>query len=188
MPSQQRVRVVAQRGKSMEELGASKLTRLSALSKSSEQLDQMSRHSSGPAGLDRDKRSVSSFAEVRNAQVQGKQYVTRDIVGQRKTQGQPQNQTQRKSLLKQNSDPEQDASAGTRNSSRSTSPASRSSSRARVHSGSPGSHGVAADELRSSRPSEASFHPPSPRGPDISEGESSPTQTKLPFESRPGSR
>lgn len=187
-PSQQRVRVVAQRGKSMEELGASKLTRLSALSKSSEQLDQMSRHSSGP-GLDRDKRSVSFFAEVRDAQGQGKPYVTRDIVGQRRTQGQAQNQTQRKSLLKQHSDPEQEASAGTRNSSRSTSPASRSSSRARVHSGSPGSHGLVADEFRSSRPpSETSSHPPSPRGPDTSEGESTPTQTKLPFESRPSSR
>ncbi|XP_074528486.1 protein Shroom1 [Halichoeres trimaculatus] len=185
-PSQQRVRVVAQRGKSMEELGASKLTRLSALSKSSEQLDHMSRLSSGP-GLDRDKRSVSFLAEARDAE--GKPYMARDAVGQRRTQGQAQNQTQRRSLMKQHSDPEQDASAGTRNSSRSTSPASRSSSRARVHSGSPGSHGPVADEFRTSRPpSETTSHPPSPRGPETSEGESSPTQTKPPFESRPSSR
>ncbi|XP_034539727.1 protein Shroom1 [Notolabrus celidotus] len=193
---QQRVRVVAQRGKSMEELGTSKLTRQSALSKSSEQLD-----SAGPAGLDRDKRSVSFFAEVRDAQGPDRgtrrPYGTepaRDTVGQRKTQGQAQNQTQKRSLLKQNSEPEQEASTGTRNSSRSTSPASRSSSRARVHSGSPGSHSPVTDEFRSSRPpSETSSHPPSPRGPDTSEGEirstqSTPPQTKLPSESRPSSR
>uniref|UniRef100_UPI0037E878C7 protein Shroom1 n=1 Tax=Semicossyphus pulcher TaxID=241346 RepID=UPI0037E878C7 len=198
---QQRVRVVAQRGKSMEELGASKLTRLTALSKSSEQLDQMSRHSSGPGGPDRDKRSVSFFAQAREAQGQDrgrkKGYVTEpagEIVGQKKTQGQAQNQTQKRSVLKQNSEPEQDTSSGTRNSSRSTSPASRSSSRARVHSGSPGSHGLLTDELRSSRPpSETSSNPPSPRGLETSDGEikstsSTPTQTKLPFENRPSSR
>lgn len=193
---QQRARVVAQRGKSMEELGASKLTRLSALSKSSEQLDQISRHSSGP-GLDRDKRSVSFFAEVRKAQGQDrgrrKEHVPEpagEKVGLMQTQGQTQNQTQKKSLLKQNSEPEQDTLAGTRNSSRSTSPASHSSSQARVRSGSPGSHGP----VETSRsPSETSSSPPSPRGPDTSEGEikstsSTPTQTKLPFESRPSSR
>ncbi|CAJ1063528.1 protein Shroom1 [Xyrichtys novacula] len=197
---QQRVRVVAQRGKSMEELGASKLTRLSALSKSSEQLDQMSRYSCGPGGLDREKRGVTFFAEVRDIQGQDrgrkKQFIieqAREIFSPRKTQGQAPNQTQRRSLLKQNSDPEQDAS-GTRSSSRSTSPASRSSSRARAQSGSPGSHSLVTDEFKSSGPpSETASHPPSPRGLDTSEGEikstsSTPTQTKLPFESRPSSR
>ncbi|XP_036974627.1 protein Shroom1 isoform X1 [Acanthopagrus latus] len=196
---QQRVRVVAQRGKSMEELGASKLTRPSALSKSSEQLDQLGRFSTGPGGQGRDKRSVSFFAEVRSAQGQergrNKQPVTEQVgpepgvVGQKNTQGQTQNQTQKK-LLKQNSEPGQDASVGTRNSSRSTSPASSSSSRVRVHSGPPGSATV---EFRSSRPpSETTSHPPSPRSLEPSEREisftsSTPTQTKLPCENRPSS-
>ncbi|XP_019115205.2 protein Shroom1 isoform X2 [Larimichthys crocea] len=201
---QQRVRVVAQRGKSMEELGASKLTRPSAMSKSSEQLDQLWRCSSrpgGPGGLDRDKRSVSYLGDTREAQGQErgrkKQYVTDqaakepETVGLKSTQGQTQNQTQRKSLLKQNSEPEEDAT--TRNSSRSTSPAP-SSSRARVHSGPPGSHGPVTDVFRSSRPpSETSSNPPSPRGLETSEKEikstsSTPTQTKLLCENKPSSR
>lgn len=188
----------------MEELGASKLTRPSALSKSSEQLDQLWRHSSGSGGPDRDKRSVSFFAEVREAQGQDrgrkKQYVTEqagqeaEIVGQKNTQGQTQNQTQKKSLLKQNSEPGEDATVGTRNSSRSTSPASCTSSRAKVHSGSPGSHDPVTDEFRSSRPpSETSSTPPSPRGLETNEREikstlSTPIQTKLPCENRPSSR
>ncbi|XP_059208447.1 protein Shroom1 isoform X2 [Centropristis striata] len=197
----QRVRVVAQRGKSMEELGASKLTRPSALSKSSEQLDQLWRDSTGPEGTDRDKRSVSFFAEVREAQGQDrgkkKQNVTEEmgkepeVAGQKNTQEQTQNQTQKKSLLKQNSEPGED---GTRGSSRSTSPASRSCSRARVHSGPPGSHSPVTDDFRSSRPpSETSSEPPSPRCLETSEKEikstsSTPTQTKPPFENRPSSR
>ncbi|XP_042287682.1 protein Shroom1 isoform X1 [Thunnus maccoyii] len=201
----QRVRVVAQRGKSMEELGASKLTRPSALSKSSEQLDQLWRHSSGSGGPGGDKRNVSFLAEVREAQGQErgrkKQYVLDQAgkeVGRKNTQGQTQNHTQKKSPLKQNSEPAlcsvEDAgpftTAGTRNLSRSTSPASCSSSRARVHSASPGSHGPVTDEIRSSRPpSETSSNPPSPRGQETSEREikstsSTPTQTKLPCEKR----
>ncbi|XP_032389239.1 protein Shroom3 isoform X2 [Etheostoma spectabile] len=198
----QRVRVVAQRGKSMEELGASKLKRPSALSKSSEQLDQLWRDSTGPGGPDRDKMGVSFFAEVREAQGQDggrkKQNLTEqagkepEIVGQKNTQGQTQNQTQKKSLLKQNSEPVEDAAVGTRNSSRSTSPAaSCSSARARVHSG---SQGPVTDEIRSSRlPSETSSDLPSPRCPDTSERGiksplSTPTQTKLPCENRPSTR
>lgn len=188
----------------MEELGASKLTRPSAMSKSSEQLDQLWRCSSrpgGPGGLDRDKRSVSYLGDTREAQGQErgrkKQYVTDqaakepETVGLKSTQGQTQNQTQRKSLLKQNSEPEEDAT--TRNSSRSTSPAP-SSSRARVHSGPPGSHGPVTDVFRSSRPpSETSSNPPSPRGLETSEKEikstsSTPTQTKLLCENKPSSR
>ncbi|KAM9348307.1 protein Shroom1 [Symphorus nematophorus] len=204
---QQRVRVVAQRGKSMEELGASKLTRPRALSKSSEQLDQLGRYSTGPGGPDRDKRSVSFFAEVREAQGQDrgrkKQHGTEqaakepELIGQKNTQGQTQNQTQKKSLLKQNSEPAEDVTtAGTRNSSRSTSPTSSSSSsyRARVHSGPPGCHGPVADVQGSSRPpSETSSNPPSSRGQETSEKEikstsSTPTQTKLPCENRLSSR
>ncbi|XP_040006425.1 protein Shroom3 [Xiphias gladius] len=198
---QQHVRVVAQRGKSMEELGASKLTRPSALSKSSEQLDQLWRHSTGPGGPERDMRSVSFIAEVREAQAhergRKKQHVTEqagkepEIAVQKNTQGPIQNQTQERPPSKQNSEPGDDATVRLRNSSRSTSPASCSNSRARAHSGSPGSHGPVTDEFRSNRlPSETSSDPPSPRGLETSEREikstlSTPAQTKLPSENRP---
>ncbi|XP_075958628.1 protein Shroom1 isoform X1 [Anarhichas minor] len=200
---QQRVRVVAERGKSMEELGASKLTRPSALSKSSEQLDQLWRDSTRPVGPDGDKRGVPFFAEVREAQGpdrgRKKQNVTEqvgkepEIVGQTSTQGQTPNQTQKRSLLKENSEPGEDATVGTKNPSRSTSPASCYSSRARVHSGSPGSHGPVTDGFRSSTPaSETTSDPPSPRCLETSEREiksttSTPTQTKLPCENTPSS-
>lgn len=195
---QQRIRI-AQRGKSMEELGTSKLTKLSAMSKSSEQLDQLWRDSTGPGGSDRDKRRVSFFAEVRGAQGQErekkkKQYASEqmgkeaEMVGQKNTQGQTQNQTQRKSLLKQSSEPENE----TRISSRSTSPISSSSSHDRGHSASPGSHGP--EEFKLSRPSSEtpSHPPPPPRGLETGETEikstsSTPTQTKLPCENRPSS-
>ncbi|XP_068457278.1 protein Shroom1 isoform X2 [Clinocottus analis] len=200
--AQQRVRVVAQRGKSMEELGASKLTRPSAMSKSSEQLDQLCRDSTRPAGPDGDKRSVSFFAEIREAkgQDQGRKKQTAteqagkepQVVGQKCTQGLTQNQTPKRSLSKENSEPSDEATVGTINSSRSTSPASCYSSRARVHSGSPASHGPVTDEFRSSRPpSETSSDPPSPRCLETSEKEiksTTSTQTKLPCEKRPSSR
>lgn len=178
----------------MEELGASKLTRPSAMSKSSEQLDQLWRDPTGPGRADRDKRSVSFFAEVREAQGRqergGKSQTVTEQTGKEPegTQGQTQNQTQKTSLSKQSSEPWEEAQVGT---SRSTSPASCSSSRARVHSG---SHGPVTDEFRSSRPpSETSCDPPSPRCLESSEKEikstsSTPTQTKLPCESRPSSR
>ncbi|KAG7516014.1 Shroom3-like isoform X1 [Solea senegalensis] len=186
-------RVVAQRGKSMEELGTLKLTRPSALSKSSEQLDQLWRRSTGSGGLDLDRRSSSFITEVREAQglerERRRQYPTEqigkepDIVGQKSTQGQTQNQTQKKSPLKQNFEPGVDVTVST---SRSTSPASSSTSQARVHSGSPGCHEPVVDESRSSRlPSET----PSPRGPDTGEEIKStpttPVQTKPPCEIRP---
>ncbi len=185
----------------MEELGASKLPRQSALSKSSEQLDHLWRYSTGSDGPDRDKRNDSFFAEVRKAQGQDsgmkKPSVTEqaakepELVGQKTTQGQMQNQTQKKSLLKQNSEPREDVTVGTRNSSRSTSPTPSSSSRARVQSG---SHSPVTDEFRSSRsPSDTSSNSPSPRGQEYSDTEikstsSSPIQTKLPSENRPSSR
>ncbi|XP_029956156.1 protein Shroom3 [Salarias fasciatus] len=199
---QQLIRV-AQRGKSMEELGASKVTKLAALSKSSEQLDQLWRHSSGPGGQNRDKRSVSFFAEVREAQgleIEKKdKQMASELIGkevaveyQNNTQGQTQNQTQRKSLLKQSSEPEQDEGAATKNSSRSTSPASSSASQTWGHSASCGSHSPV--ESRSSRPqsgtsSDSHYH----RSVEINEREMkstspSPTQTKLLGESRPSSR
>lgn len=211
---QQRVRVVAPRGKSMEELGALKLARPSALSKSSEQLDRLWRHSTGSGEPDRDKRSIACFpADVQEVKAQGQdrgrksrwesheagkeQDITEKI-----TQGHVQNQTQTKLPLKQNSEPipssGEDAAPlntiGMRNRSRSTSPASGSSSRLRVHSGSPSSQGPVTDDFRSSSrpPSEASSNPPSPRDQETSEREvrstsSTPTQTKPPYENRPSS-
>lgn len=198
---QQQVRVVAQRGKSMEELGASKITRLSAMSKSSEQLDQLRRRSGGPGTAEKDKRSVSFIAEVREAQGQERarrnQHAREDVgrepeaAGQKNSQGQTQNQTQKKPLMKQNSEPGEIVPEGTRSSSRSTSPtscstsSSSSSTRARLQSG---SHSPVTDEFRSSRQSsETSSNPASPRGAESSEREvksSSPAQTKPPGENR----
>lgn len=59
-PDDRRVRRIAPRGKSMEELGVSKTSKPKVLSKSSEQLDQLQRKQvlSG-----KDKRSVSFLAE-----------------------------------------------------------------------------------------------------------------------------
>lgn len=181
---QQRVRVVAQRGKSMEELGASKLPRPSAMSKSSEQLDQLWRDPTEPGGPVKDKRSVSFFAEVRETQGLVRGGMKHNVAGQKETaivgQGQTQNQAQIKSVSRQSSETEESASA------------SRSS--CRTPSGSPGSHGPVTDEVRSSRPpSETPPDPPTPRCPETSEREikstsSTPTQTKLPCENRPSSR
>ncbi|KAK5858828.1 hypothetical protein PBY51_002943 [Eleginops maclovinus] len=196
--AQQRVRVVTQRGKSMEELGASKLTRPSAMSKSSEQLDQLWRDSTEPGGPVKDKRNVSFFAEVRETQGLVRGGTRPNVTGQKETaivgQGHSQNQAHTKSVSRQSSETGEDSSAGTRNASRSSSPASGSSSRARIPSGSPGSHGPVTDEVRSSRPpSETTPDPPSPRCPEPSEREikstsSTPPQTKLPCENRPSSR
>lgn len=194
---QQYARVVAQRGKSMEELGASKFARPSALSKSSEQLDQLWRSSTGPGGPNRDISFITEVSEAKGQERGRKKQHLMDqeakepeIVVQKNTQGQMHNQTQKKSPLKQNSEPQENATVGTRNSSRPTSPASCSSSRARIHSGSPGSHSPVTDEFRGSRtPTESTSNPPSPRGSETSEREikstsSTPTQTKLPCENR----
>ncbi|KAK2828130.1 hypothetical protein Q5P01_019164 [Channa striata] len=187
----QLVRVVAQRGKSMEELGASKIKKPSGLSKSSEQLDQLWRSSTGPPGADRD---LPFMVEARGTKKGRKQQplvvscqVGKELERVLQKNTQVQNQTQNKALFKQNSEPQENATAGTRNSSRPTSPASCSSSRGRVHSGSPGSQGPVTDEFRSS---DTSSNPPSPRGLETSGREikftpSTPTQTKLSFDNRP---
>lgn len=191
---QQGVRVVAQRGKSMEELGASKL-KLSSLSRSFEQLDQLWKGSTGPGGMDQDKSNVSNFAEIRDAQGQHRNVdqvaKESEIFGQKNTQRQMQKQTQKMSLLKQNSDPQEDPSVGTKSSSRSPSPTSFSSSRTRVYSG---FQGTVTDVSMSSRPpSETLSNPTSPRALETSEREIkstslSPTLTRLPFENGPNSR
>ncbi|XP_029925469.1 protein Shroom3 isoform X2 [Myripristis murdjan] len=215
---QQRVRVVAQRGKSMEELGTSKHTRPLALSKSTEQLDQLSSRSARPGGmlgLDREKRSMSLFRESLGGKAQGQEGERgkqlwseaerarqgQENIDQNNAQGQTQNQTQNNLLLKQDSTPlhssEEDAgpltTAGTKNLSRSSSPVSTSVSRARVHSGSPGSQRAATDELRLSRPCSEASNPPSPRSQETSERRvkstsAKPNQTKLSHENRTSTR
>ncbi|KAJ8408810.1 hypothetical protein AAFF_G00246280 [Aldrovandia affinis] len=82
VPEDQLVRVVAPRGKSMEELGVSRVSGPPILSKSSDQLDQLRSKQSGPV---REKRGVSFFSEE-----------------EEKLQG----HTRRKSLLKQDSAPQ----------------------------------------------------------------------------------
>ncbi|KAM4726153.1 protein Shroom1 isoform 2-T5 [Anableps anableps] len=160
---QQRSRKVGQRGKSMEELGASKITKVSAMSKSSEHLDQLWRNSPEPAG----DRSASHFAEDRDARRQETRKEA-EYVGQNNSQGQSQHQTQKHSLEKQSSE-QGENTTGEMSSGRSITPAS------------------------SGEPSETFSNPPSPRGQKISEWEikstcSTPTQTKLHCESTPVSR
>lgn len=195
---QQRIRVVAQRGKSMEELGASKLMRPSALSKSTEQLDQLWRHSTGSVERERKKRSVSSFVsearDVTHEKERSKEWVSHEAVKNpdmtQETTQEQQNQTRKRFPVKQNSEPilgRKEADVGTRETNSSTSPSS--SARLRLHS-----QGAVPNESRPIRPlSEASSNPPSPRGQDPNEREikstsSSPTQTKPPHEIRPSFR
>uniref|UniRef100_A0A8C5H688 Protein Shroom1-like n=1 Tax=Gouania willdenowi TaxID=441366 RepID=A0A8C5H688_GOUWI len=113
---QQPVRVIGLRGKSMEELGTSKVAKISALSRSSEQLDQLWRYSTEPGHTDREK----------------KRDLFSDEVGENNPQGQTQNQT-----LKKSCEPEADTTAEKANLSRSTSPISSSSSRVRSQSALP---------------------------------------------------
>ncbi|XP_061595424.1 protein Shroom1 isoform X2 [Cololabis saira] len=180
---QQRVRVVAQRGKSMEELGGSKLTKMCAHSKSSEHLDQW-RHSNGPGRHDRDKARAAFFTDVREARWQEsgrRKQVAKEaeLAGQKNTQGQTQNQTQRRAVLKPGSVPGEDAPAGGRSASGSNSPPSNSSIRNGVHAASPDSHGPVTDELRSDRkPSETGSNPAPFRGQEIRPSSSTPTPTK----------
>jgi len=176
---QQRLRVVAQRGKSMEELRAWKLARPSAMSRSSEQLDRLWRDPpraagpAGPAGRHHGgERSLPVFA----GEAQGRDRERREptgteragqepeVGGQRSTRG----PTQKRSPLKENSEPGVDATAATKSWSSSASPASCCSSRSRVQSG---SRCPVADELGSGRrPGETSADPPSPGGLETRDG------------------
>lgn len=182
----------------MEELGASKLTKSSALSKSSEQLDQLRRYSAGRGGPNTDRSTIFLFAEVREGQWQDgqkkKHYITEaeatePAIIQKNTQGHAQNQTKQKSL--QNSESREDITVGSRNSSRATSPSPISPSWAKDHFE---SHGRVSDQFSSSQStSEALSSPSSPKGLEVSETEirsSSPisTQSKLPCENRPSLR
>ncbi|XP_077447552.1 protein Shroom1 [Stigmatopora argus] len=141
------IRVVAQRGRSMEELGASKLTRLCALSKSSEQLDQACR----------DVGNSSLLAEVKEAQGMEREW-KKHAVNQVKNEtdisdlkGLTQFHTEKKSILNQTSDPvpvdgedvDLKPAIGKRNLSGSHSPGKRKSS---------GSRSPPTDEFLSSKP------------------------------------
>ncbi|XP_027887490.1 protein Shroom1 isoform X3 [Xiphophorus couchianus] len=155
---------VGQRGKSMEELGASKITKVSTLSKSSEHLDQLRRNSAEPAGRSRNIRSISHFAEDGDARRQETRK-EEEFVGQNNSQGQNQHQTQKHPPQKQSSEQREDATRET---------------------GSGGS----VSPVSSGEPSETFSNPPSPKGQKISEWEikstcSTPTQTKRPCESTP---
>ncbi|XP_077596439.1 protein Shroom1 isoform X2 [Stigmatopora nigra] len=95
------IRVGAQRGRSMEELGTSKLTRMCAFSKSSEQLDQACR----------DVRNSSLFAKVKEAQGTEREW-KKHTVNQVKNEtdisdlkGLTQFHIEKKSILNQTSDP-----------------------------------------------------------------------------------
>ncbi|XP_056140264.1 protein Shroom1 [Lampris incognitus] len=202
---QRHIRVVAQRGKSMEELGASKLTKSSALSKSSEQLDQL-KCQSNKGGMvtlrqDKEKRRISFInkghgeaEEVqereKNVQMASDKAEQRleDGLGKAQAQGRIQNLTRRKFLPKQASEPPLGSevvagppvSAGAKSSSRSTSPASSSSSQARVHSRSPGSQSSVAEVVGFCRLSSEASDPPSPRGRASKEEESKSTSSTPP--------
>ncbi|XP_068601095.1 protein Shroom1 [Brachionichthys hirsutus] len=188
-------RVVAPRGKSMEELGALKLAKPSARSKSSEQLDQLRRCSIERGGPDADKSNGLFFANIREGHRQdrekSKQYTAEpaakepETVVQKSTQGHAQNQTKKMPL--QNSEPGEDTEICSRNSSRSNSPSSFLSLRARVH---PGSHSPASGGFRSTPlVSETPSNPPSPKGLDgemeLKFSTSTPIQTTHPGETRP---
>ncbi|XP_061659512.1 protein Shroom3 [Syngnathoides biaculeatus] len=193
--AQQQIRKIAHRGKSVEELEAFKLTRMSALSKSSEQLDQACR----------DVRNVSLFAEVREAQDRERGRKKYGLNAAEKTDisdlmGQAQIDTQKKSSLKHNSDPAPldvedvglNATTGRRTLSGSHSPTSCLSSRGKRQSS--GSRSPPTDRFLSNKPPiEASSSTHSRGDQETIEKAplstfSSPTQIKQPCENRPSSR
>lgn len=180
----------------MEELGTSKLTRMTALSKSSEQLDQLWKHSAGPRGSDRDKRNASFFAHVREAQGQERwqreRYLSNqaekdpEIIGPQNTPGQMHDDTQKQNsgtMMGSGEEAGPLTTAGKKTSSRSTTPTSQTSSRAQVPSASSGSYSLITDEFRST---ETSSDPPPASERDSTS--STPTQIKLPCENRQSSR
>ncbi|XP_046876019.1 protein Shroom1 isoform X1 [Hypomesus transpacificus] len=188
-PAAQRIRVTAPRGKSMEELGISQVTRPSVLSQSSEQLDLYQSRPSGPGQEKAFSRGEAEQTTQRPEKIH---------------HGREHAQTQRKPLFKQHSAPQfcnedkpLSVTRETRNSSRSTSPSSSASSRTRAHSDSPRWSGsgpaILADKATTGPPSEAAV-PPTSRGQEPSENEveaSSPVPSnyhhhhRVPSESKP---
>ncbi|KAK0139190.1 Protein Shroom1 [Merluccius polli] len=201
-------RVVAQRGKSMEELGTLRCSRPLVLSKSSEQLDQLW---STPERPGREKRSLPSVLDGGRrdemAHLQGLEQARQGLetLGLEKTQPLGgQKQTHRRTLSKADSASQLGgdqeirpvANAEAKDLSRSASPASSYSPRVRIPSGTPSSQGSVLVEARLSVPGMESCDPQSPSGPetrerDIQSTSASPSllsQARSPKESKSESR
>ncbi|KAG7484629.1 hypothetical protein MATL_G00052190 [Megalops atlanticus] len=117
VPEDQRVRVVAPRGKSMEELGSTRVSGTPVLSKSSDQLDQLHGRQARPV---REKRGVSFLSSEEEK---------------------PQGRSQMNPLVKQGSAPQLCSGEDSRASKPGVPPASTPSPRGRSHSSSPSSTG-----------------------------------------------
>ncbi|KAK7926308.1 hypothetical protein WMY93_008618 [Mugilogobius chulae] len=178
---QQPIRVVAQRGKSMEELGTTTFTRPKAFSKSTEQLDQLWRHSTR-LEPDRSSKIVSNTdvkerEEIRLSKSQ--ELVQNQDWQKQSTQGQTK---QKKSPVKQNSEPilgGKDDVLELKDSD--SSPGSCSSARARIHS-----HGAVPNEPWTNPPECPSGQDPGER--EMKSTSSSPSQTKPSYENRQSPR
>ncbi|KAM9788596.1 protein Shroom1 [Neosynchiropus ocellatus] len=181
------VRVVAQRGKSMEELGATKLTKISALSRSSEQLDQLWRKSPRAVESEKDKRNL--FAQDKAAQGQERAWKSQQVSNQigkvpEVTRPKTLKDTKARSL-----DVEGSARVTARTLAGSISPASQ----AKESIASAGSHSPVTDEYRSVGPPSELPDLVSPCGQESGEKEikstsSTPTLIKPLLENRRSSR
>ncbi|XP_036381068.1 protein Shroom3 [Megalops cyprinoides] len=117
VPEDRRVRVVAPRGKSMEELGSTRVSGTPVLSKSSDQLDQLHGRQAKPV---REKRGVSFLSSEDEK---------------------PQGRSQMNPLVKQGSDPQLCSGEDSRAPKPGVSPVSTPSPQGRSHSSSPTSSG-----------------------------------------------
>ena len=205
MGVQQRVRVVAQRGKSMEELGTMKCSRPPVLSKSSDQLEQLWDPTARPGMENRSLPSVLDDGRLdETAHIQGLEQARQrmETLGLERTQ--PQQWTHKRTPSKAGSDrqlavdeesgPAAEPEATSLSSS--ASPASSNFSGVRIPSGTPSSHGPVLDESRLSLPGSEPSDPQSPNGPETRERDiestlASPSMLSQPRslkESKPGSR
>lgn len=195
---EQRVRVVAPRGKSMEELGTVRYSRPPVLSKSSEQLDQLW-NPPERAGRDRRKPSGSDSGRCDEmAHLQGVEQARQGLetLGLEKTHRRTASKADSTSQLGADEETRPAVNADAKDSSRSTSPASSNSSRVRIPSGTPSSKGSVRDEARLSVPGSESPDLQSPSGPqtrerDVKSTSASPSlisQARSPKESKPESR
>ncbi|KAG7256764.1 hypothetical protein CRUP_014338 [Coryphaenoides rupestris] len=195
---EQRVRVVAQRGKSMEELGTVRCSRPPVLSKSSEQLDQLW---NPPERAGRDRRKPSGSDSGRwdeTAHLRGVEQARQGLetLGLEKTHRRTASKAGSTSQLGADEETRPAVNADARDSSRSTSPASSNSSRVRIPSGTPSSKGSVRDEARLSVPGSESPDLQSPSGPqtrerDVKSTSASPSlisQARSPKESKPEAR
>ncbi|KAM8835702.1 protein Shroom1 isoform 1-T2 [Synchiropus picturatus] len=181
------VRMVAQRGKSMEELGATKLTKISALSKSSEQLDQLWRKSARDVESEKDKRNM--FAQDREAQGQERARKSQQVSNQIGKEP----EVTRPKTLKDTKTRSLDVEGSTRVTARTPAGSISPASQAKESIASAGSHSPVTDECKSVGPPSESPDPVSPCGQESGEKEikstsSTPTQIKPPCENRRSSR